>query len=277
MAARISRLRLATHFGVLLTLALALVGCHSDHGPGNPFVAPPAPQQGPTALDPFYIGTLNYFTLYTSSTRPFSTDVQYADHDYPVSVAYDSPAPVAGFQLPLESERAVAAWAAADPRVTVVSGAAPDTSRIRVHLVETIDYNGSQNIIGLTRMLVGGPQPGFEVFVATRDALTGLPMTVADLEKTLTHELGHTLGLGHSPDSRDLMYYRANGQQGATFRTFLTYGDAVTVWTTLSNRHINWVPDRPAISYPAQPVVTATSRVAHVRDADGVVVCVYRR
>ena len=260
---------------LLCLLVTLLAGCSQWLNLGSSFTASPAPQPGASAADPFFVATPNYFASYTLASAPFSPTVQFTDAQYPVSVSYTvaGNAP-AGFALPAESEQAIRDWAQADPRVTIVSGVAAETAHVRIHQVASIAYSSAEPL-GLVQLNTSGPRPCYEVYIATNDPATGRALTTPELEKALTHELGHVFGLGHSPDARDLMYPAPTPRQGVSHATFLTYGDAITLWTTLNYRRINWHADRPAVT-PATPAVTAPA-VARVRDADGPVLCAYRR
>lgn len=235
--------------------------------------APPAPVAGATASEPFFVPTDNYFL---SQSTPFLYANQFADVHYPLPIAYAVGNAPAGFVLPAESERSVRAWAQADPRITVVSGVPVGSERVKVFLVPTIQFGTQQNIIGLTRYYPGSV-PYYEVYVSTQDPQTKDLRSLSEIRKTLAHELGHVWGLGHSPDSRDLMYYRTTTQQGTTPETFLTLGDALTLWTTLTNRLIVWVPTRPPVSFGGAGVQALPADRARLRAEDGVVVCVYPR
>jgi hypothetical protein len=256
-----------------LALVMALAGCGGGGGSkAQPFTAPPQPVPGVNATQPFSVNTPNYFMLYTAETAPFDVNAQFANWHYPIPMNYviEAPGP-AGFDLVAENERAVQLWYQADPRVTIVSQVANGSERIKVKLVPAISYNNMNNILGLTILRSAGGNPYFEVLIAANDPLTHQPLTTAELEKTLTHELGHAFGLGHSPTQFDLMYFRANDFQGSIPRHFLTYGDAMAIWSTLNNRYINYVL-RAAVT-PAQGFVAQdTSRAAQ---APGTVVCVY--
>ncbi|MHB9024966.1 MAG: matrixin family metalloprotease [Armatimonadota bacterium] len=258
---------------LVLFLSMLLAGCGGG-GESTTFAAPPQPVAGATPLDPFYVVTSNYFTTQTGEISPNS---QFADAHYPIPFSYVREVPDAPeFLLPEQNELAIQAWAQADLRVTIISGVPVGQERVKVLLTGPIEYDGQPGIIGLTRLISGGTNPRFEVYVTTRDPYTNEVRVTSDMAKTLSHELGHVFGLGHSPDQRDLMYYRDNGLQGATTWTFLTYGDAITIWTTLNNRRINWVETRPTISYPATPQVRTTRRDGPVRiPNDGTVIDVY--
>jgi len=262
---------------------ILLAGCGGGSGGSTtaiPYTAPPAPQLGKTALDYFFVKTANYYTLYTDATAPFSPSYQLADNHYPIPIAYlQSPAPE-GFDMATETEAAIRGWAQADPRVSAISGAPVGSERVSVVLTESISYQGLSNIIGLTKVNYDSNGPHFEVFVATKDPYDNTPMTNAELRKTLYHEMGHALGLGHSPDMHDVMYPSVTALQGQTFKTFLTYGDAMAIWSTLNNRHINWVQDRPTVTQADQAagaLSTDVKATARVTDTGGQVVCVYTR
>jgi hypothetical protein len=257
---------------VLLALAALLAGCGGGGGGSAlPFTAPPAPVKGVTPTQPFYVDTLNYFPLYTAGTAPFSFDAQLASGHYPVPMAYLAEAPgPAGFDVKTESEVALRLWNQADPRIAIVSGVAGGHEMVIVDLVESITYNGINNILGLTEMY-GGPY--FRVRIAVIDPITHEPMPANELQKTLAHELGHVFGLGHAPDPRDLMHYRANALQGQIPRYFVTYGDAMAVWSTLNYRRVNYVP-RDAVT---QALQAFTEPTAESTRGAGTVVCVYTK
>lgn len=244
---------------------------------------PPAPQPGATINDLFFVQTLNYYNLYTLSSvssPPFAPQFEMTDNQFPVPVSYQTLAtPPTNFDLQLQSEQDFTMWWQADHRVAIISGVPMTSARIKVELVQSISYGSINNIIGLTTAsLNNGAQ--YEVRVATDDPTTTppTPMSFSDVQKTLAHELGHTLGMGHSPDYHDLMYYQSNAMQGDRPSRFLTYGDASTIWTTFTNRFINWFSSRPAIT-PAGSGFSAPSRRANVRVTaqDGTVICVYRK
>jgi len=247
-----------------------------------PLNMPSEPLRGETENDLFYVPTENYFYLYgvAPADAPFSVVYQFADQHYPIGVSYQSVTdPPEGFVLSAESELVMMAWAQADPRVCAISGVAPGAARIKVSLVESISYGGANNIIGLTKAVPNASGPCFEVAIVTRDPYTGGEMSFMEMERTLTHEIGHALGLGHTPDLRDVMYYQSNSAQGVTPRTYLTYGDARAIWSTLTARLVHWHPERPPITQGAAGMLALTRNQRHltVTDEGGVVICVYPR
>lgn len=262
-------------FIAYIALVVALVGCGGGSTTQLPFTSPPAPMPGQAPTQPFFIDTLNYFNLYTSSTAPFDFNSQFSTADYPVPVNYqtDTPGP-AGFDAKTETEAMIRLWNQADPRVTIVSGV-PSGERIKVDLVDSISYSGINNILGLTEMLSGGNNPYFRVRVAVNDPITHQPLDATELDKTLAHELGHAFGLGHAPDQRDLMYYRANALQGLIPKYFVTYGDAITIWTTLNFRHVNYVQRDPVTQ--AMQNFTAQNTRSTTPQGPWTVVCVYTK
>ncbi|HOF86734.1 MAG TPA: matrixin family metalloprotease [Armatimonadota bacterium] len=258
---------------VVIAWLLVLAGCGGGGGGAAPaFIAPSAPVAGANPTQPFSMETPNYFTLYTAETAPFSPSLQLADVHYPVPVHVTAAAAgPAGFDLAVENEQAIRLWHQADPRVTIVSHAPNGNERIAVKLVPSISYAGLQNILGLTKLLGTAGNPYFEVLVAANDPITHEPLSTVELQKTLAHELGHAFGLGHSPTQFDLMYFRANAFQGQIPRHFLTFGDAMALWSTLNNRAINYV-QRDAVT-PWAGAALEQSRAA----GEGVVVCVYTK
>ena len=241
---------------------------------------PPAPQPGALPSEPFFVHTNNYYYLYTTQTAPFPAVYQLSTGLYPVPFSYQSIAiPPDGFDIAQESERAVTMLAQADPRISIISGVAPENARVQVSLVESISYGEQNNIIGLTKAVLNGGTPYYDVSVVTIDPLDGSPMPFYEIQRTLTHEFGHVFGLGHTPDARDLMYFQSNFQQGVTPEKFLTLGDAIAQWTTLNARSVIWYPDRPVIT-PAGAgtlILDTRNRRKRVTDEGGVVICVSPR
>jgi hypothetical protein len=261
-----------------LLLALALAGCGGGAKPVQAFTSPAPPSSGAYA-----IVTQDYYTLYTPSTMPFDPSAQFTSADYPVTVSYQtlSPGP-SGFDLATQSENAIKLWAKADARMCIVSNAPVSTERIRTELVESISWEGLNNILGLTKQMYDASGARFEVLIATVDPIDHTPLTALEMQKCLTHEMGHAFGLGHAPDKRDLMYYQSNVQQGAIPATFVTFGDAMALWQTLNARRVDWVHNRLTVTpyqafTRAAPTVTTTNRAATVDESDGTVVCVYTK
>lgn len=256
-----------------------LTGC----GGSSPKVTtPPSP-----SVTSFAQQTPPYIDKYTevNANPPFDAYWQFVNVNYPLPVSYEDTVTGAhDFLLRQETETSIRQWAKADPRTTILSGAAPTLARINIVLEDVVVYNGRNDVIGLTTV-VAANRPCFKVEVATKYLRTGgdptnpadyLTMDPAEIGKILMHELGHTLGLGHSPEPRDLMFYRSNDLQGTSYATYLTSGDAVTLWDTLNLQAIKWYPSRPAVAAAAAQM-TVTRRSMGAQEPRGAQVCVYTK
>ena len=82
------------------------------------------------------------------------------------------------------------------------------------------------------------------------DALT---CTSIDVQNTMTHELGHSIGLAHSPDSRSTMY--AGAQRGEISKRVLDDGSKEFVCTVYpkgqASRDCNGAVQTPRPKGPA--------------------------
>lgn len=275
----LTRSRLLVLLACAGTLAFAglLTGCGSGSNAG--YIQPPSP-----LASAYAVKTTNYYTRYSegAGTQPFPASWQFTNTYYPLPVStrvLATTAPI--IDLATEGDNAVRCWHAADPRICILGGAGTAAARIHLLLEDDITLYGQvSNVIGLTSVEPDNP-PAFRVEIATRynanSDLTLPPhyemLTADELKKTIVHELGHAFGLGHSPDPRDVMYFQASQTaQGTSYATFLTYGDAMTLWTTLNARQINW-QQFPAVSAAPAAAPSATARNLSPR---GPVVDIYR-
>lgn len=256
--------------GTWLSLGL-LAGCG---GNSLSYTAPAAPISAEYTVN----STPNYYTLYSGAGNlPADPRDQFSSAQYPIQISYElDVANPTGFDLVTDTESAIACWAKADPRVCTISGVAASQASLHVILTQTITAQTTDAgaIVGLTT-IDATSSPSFTIQIATSYGSAGnfVAETSAQMEKTLCHELGHTLGLGHSPNPPDLMYFMENNLQGSNFANFLTYADAVTLWTTLNAHAINWVPARPVITQAQPKIVTTATRHAHPA---GTIIDIYR-
>ncbi len=201
-----------------------------------------------------------WFTTVTSAYPnigdSFSLQQQIPDSLYPIPCKYSDVSTkstlISGLEsVIVESEEAMKCWNTADPRIAILSRV-DNNAVITVRFIDTITYGTATNILGLTTVSGTEGSPVYDIQVAMIDPVEGSPLMKAwEIRRVLIHEIGHVFGLGHSDNKNDVMYFRSQENQGSTYTTYLTLGDALTLWVKLNTKQINWVPTRPVITISA--------------------------
>src|SRR5262249_36759705 len=105
-----------------------------------------------------------------------------------------------------------------------VSGASAAWATIHLTLAAGSDIGGAaQGVLGVTEGRDVTIIPGWTSYLG---GPAGIGSAQYDFQTVVTHELGHALGLGHSPDTASVMYpYLAAGE----IRRLLTAADLATI------------------------------------------------
>ncbi len=91
----------------------------------------------------------------------------------------------------------------------------PNTAQIQVYFVKQINYEKQDRAIGLTKTLNVGSNKKMAkaiIYIAEKDQ-SGRTLRKDEAYTTILHEIGHSIGLGHSSDPKSAMYYAENDIQ----------------------------------------------------------------
>lgn len=136
------------------------------------------------------------------------------------------------------AQQALKTWEGAHERVRFLLSARELDSYITVRWVDALEaYGTAKEVVpadadAITRRSASYLGAGDvlenrrEIFIRQRDRVAGRVFSQDDMQKIVTHELGHALGIaGHSPDRRDIMYAAVNPENS----TALTARDRETL------------------------------------------------
>ncbi len=88
----------------------------------------------------------------------------------------------------------------------------PDEANISISWIRKLEPIDQEHPLGMAELhRAGKDEFHVEMRIATRDNMTGKPLTHEQIKTVLLHEFGHAIGLwGHSKDEADVMYYAAD-------------------------------------------------------------------